>query len=763
MRNVNQDYLVAVGLAQRLMSQDQLEREAAWNGIWSERIYKRWAEVLRLLMGILVEKYAVEGAHVAQQRLRILAQQRSTPAGDPGYLGLALVLRSLREVTGMAPWEAADGPAFEKEIVALWVHELHKTTLYHILEQPVPLATLAHEVKYLSTPTVTFAVESLLEILFQEHNRHLHETLLHALDVLKDHLPVESLVTALQSEGNAVREAAQHLLQIRENTPSPKPPIGESDSSEEQVEHPEAEIRDRQEEHSPIEALLDELRSFDGLAHQRATRALIRLRNQVSTEVLSDLLHDPNERVREAAVQILGTKGKDVRAISALLSALHDCSRQVQESAMQALRALGEDVVDEALTFIDNDSRAIIRAAAAQVLGIVGEDAPVEALVAALHDSDWRVRKAAAEGLSNLGERVPVEQLLAALNDESERVYWAAAQAIGKRDNNEEDFSVEPLAIDLNSNHSVHRWFEVHKLGLLGKHAPVKPLLAALQDPDLSVRMEAVQALDRVGELVPMELLLEALRSDDWHVRIKAAEALGKRKEQAPIALLVSWLQASDAFTRMGAIQALGELIQYAPADPLIAALKDEHAGVREEVVRALGKLGQRAPFNELVTALTDEDKDVRRAVTYQLEVWRGERPVEPLIALLHDPEWDVREAAIIALKELGERIPLQVYLTALDDEMYLIRETAMQALTERAEELPIDLFVDALREKPDDLEAARNWSCGYTDHVRASAALAVGRFGARAPIEFLLEALDDGDASVRREAVTALGIVLAT
>ncbi len=314
-------------------------------------------------------------------------------------------MRSLHEVTGTAPWEAADGLAFEKEIVALWVHELHKATWYHILEQPVPLATLAHEMKNLSTPAVTFAVESLLEILFQEHNRLLHETLLHALDALKNHLPVESLVTALQSEGNAVREAAQHLLQIRENTPSPKLPTGDSDSSEEQVEHPEAEIRDRQEEHSPIEALLDKLRSFDGLAHQRATRTLIGLRDRVSTEVLLELLHDPNERVREAAVQILGTKGKDV-PISALLSALYDCSRQVQELAMQALRVLGEDAVDETLTFIDNDSRAIVRAVTAQVLGTVGEGAPVEALVAALHDSDWRVRKAAAEGLSNLGERV---------------------------------------------------------------------------------------------------------------------------------------------------------------------------------------------------------------------------------------------------------------------------------------------------------------------------------------------------------------------
>ncbi len=66
MRNVNQDYLLAVGLAQRLMSKDQAEREAAWNLIWRNRIYRRWIEVLCLLVGVLVEKYGVEGAHVAQ-------------------------------------------------------------------------------------------------------------------------------------------------------------------------------------------------------------------------------------------------------------------------------------------------------------------------------------------------------------------------------------------------------------------------------------------------------------------------------------------------------------------------------------------------------------------------------------------------------------------------------------------------------------------------------------------------------------------------
>ena len=67
MPNVNQDYLVAVGLAQHLMIQNKAEREAAWSLIWRNRIYRSWIEVLRLLVSVLIERYGVEGALVAQQ------------------------------------------------------------------------------------------------------------------------------------------------------------------------------------------------------------------------------------------------------------------------------------------------------------------------------------------------------------------------------------------------------------------------------------------------------------------------------------------------------------------------------------------------------------------------------------------------------------------------------------------------------------------------------------------------------------------------
>jgi hypothetical protein len=70
MTSANQNYLDAVGLAKRLMSQDPSEQEATWNLIWRKRSSRRWLNVLRLLIGVLVREYGVQGAQMAQRWLR---------------------------------------------------------------------------------------------------------------------------------------------------------------------------------------------------------------------------------------------------------------------------------------------------------------------------------------------------------------------------------------------------------------------------------------------------------------------------------------------------------------------------------------------------------------------------------------------------------------------------------------------------------------------------------------------------------------------
>jgi hypothetical protein len=123
-----QEYLAAVELAKQLTSHDPVTRKEAWKFVWDRRIYSRWTEVLRLMVGILAQIPGKKGRSTAVRWLHQLAEQRSTEEGDPGDLGLELALKSLVEVTEVAEWETVKTAQLEKHIVSFWIDELLEVT-----------------------------------------------------------------------------------------------------------------------------------------------------------------------------------------------------------------------------------------------------------------------------------------------------------------------------------------------------------------------------------------------------------------------------------------------------------------------------------------------------------------------------------------------------------------------------------------------------------------------------------------------------------
>jgi WD40 repeat protein len=92
----------------------------------------------------------------------------------------------------------------------------------------------------------------------------------------------------------------------------------------------------------------------------------------------------------------------------------------------------------------------------------------------------------------------------------------------------------------------------------LGERAPLEALFAALDDPHVSVRANAVLALSALGEQAPIERIAEKLLHDDeWQVRESAALALGKLGFHAPETPLLAALSDSDELVRHAARQAL--------------------------------------------------------------------------------------------------------------------------------------------------------------------------------------------------------------
>lgn len=239
----------------------------------------------------------------------------------------------------------------------------------------------------------------------------------------------------------------------------------------------------------------------------------------------------------------------------------------------------------------------------------------VAGLVEAAHHSEFVVRREAVRALGELGDARAVGPLIAAMGEQS--LGKDATQALANLGNS----AVEPLIAALDDSDLSVRWGAADALGLAGDARAVEPLIAHLrEDPNLSV----ISALKKLGDPRAVEPLIAALGDDGYHVRLDA-------------------------------VVALGELGDPRAVEPLIALLGDESHDVRNNAEYALEKMGD-AAVEPLIAALKDPNEDVRSKAAHALGNLGDARAIEPLMALLNDESDYVRGATQSAL--LGLRVP---------------------------------------------------------------------------------------------------------
>ena len=115
-----------------------------------------------------------------------------------------------------------------------------------------------------------------------------------------------------------------------------------------------------------------------------------------------------------------------------------------------------------------------------------------------------------------------------------------------------------------------------------GEQLPIAAVVAALHDPEWSVRAIAALTLRLGGERVPLEPLLDALGDEDESVRAAAARALGAMGERVPLKALEDVLHDASWRVREAAVLALGELGQHVPVEALLLATRDSDEAVRD-------------------------------------------------------------------------------------------------------------------------------------------------------------------------------------
>ena len=264
-----------------------------------------------------------------------------------------------------------------------------------------------------------------------------------------------------------------------------------------------------------------------------------------------------------------------------------------------ALMRKGEFV--RVATFSDDETRMLI---AVQQRGFDyisnGDQSALQALLNVMNESEGAVRNAAEEVLSLAARPQTAKLLVGELG--SEKVQDEAAKVLTS----------------------------------IGKGA-LPDLMQACDDPDPSVRANALRSLGEIGDESAISAIFNKLTDTDPLVRTAAAKSLGKIAPGRVVPFLTRGLTGGDPATQQSIIAAIPNIGEsLVPA--LGALLERGDTPSRQAAVFILGKLKAESSVPVLRRATEDEDWNVAGYAAQALAEIGNEECVDSLIAILDRP-----------------------------------------------------------------------------------------------------------------------------
>jgi HEAT repeat protein len=462
---------------------------------------------------------------------------------------------------------------------------------------------------------------------------------------------------------------------------------------------------------------------------QAAMRALTTVRAddpRVQALLQERAANDPDSDVRQAAVQTLIARIDDHDVFALLRErAVKEATGSVRQAAVAALLPRADDPDVSALLRgrVVDDPDGRVRQAAVQALGEVRADDPdVSALLRGrvVDDPDGRVRQAAVQALGEVRADDPdVLALLRerAVDDPDSDVRWAAVQALGEvRADNPDVLALlrERAANDCDPD--VRQAAMQTVIAIRPNDPNVWAMLRdqAVDDPDSDVRWAAVQAFRRFRANDPEVWALlrdRAVDDPDSGLRWAAVKAIGRSRAEDPDVLaLLRERVVNDANSnvRQAAVQAM---IAGWVNDPDVSALLrgwavgDPDSGLRWAAVKALGEARPDDPDVLALLrgrAIDDPDSRVRQAAVHALGRPRADDP--DVMALLRgrvvdDTDSRVRRAAVRALRHWADD----------PDVLALLRGRAVNDPDSRVQWAAVQTIIAALPADADTLVLARS------------------------------------------------------
>jgi HEAT repeat protein len=292
---------------------------------------------------------------------------------------------------------------------------------------------------------------------------------------------------------------------------------------------------------------------------------------------------------------------------------------------------------------------------------------------------------------------------------------------------------------------------------LLGRYGGPEHTAVVLQRleaaPTNASKVTAIRALGRLGDATVIPILHALLVAPEthrtaedirWSVAAAAGDALLALGDRG-VDVVLDASRGSDAQIRRRAVQAMARSSRFDTANAFTRFADDEDRWVRLATASILGALGDATAVPALKELLDDPEADVRIEAAQSL-ARLGSAAGTELVERLKNSESD----RALALRLLARVDPAQ-HLAALLDHL---RQPATEGELD-------DVAALLAACEPDDVVPALAKACtDESPHLRASAALLLGRLNAREYAETLISLLRDPSWDVQAAAATALARV---
>jgi hypothetical protein len=212
---------------------------------------------------------------------------------------------------------------------------------------------------------------------------------------------------------------------------------------------------------------------------------------------------------------------------------------------------------------------------------------------------------------------------------------------------------VEQWLRDLRHRSAWKRENAAELLGIARPERAVDPLLEALQDEMLDVRMRAAAALGQLGGRRAREALIGALTDQNRWSTIRITDLLSGMGPEVGAELRRAFPGMGRA-ARLAAIDLIARVGSADSGEFFTGLLQDEDIDIRARAAAALGRIAHHPAAGHLLQALEDPAWPVRAMAAKALGSLQVEAAVPLLCDALRDHEWWVRANSAAALRALG-------------------------------------------------------------------------------------------------------------